>query len=105
GREPDERTRRARALTVFPYLAGGATYIVAGVFNPLGIKLVLLSGAAGSFGGAFLLARVFTRGGRRIPPGPNLGNCLGTPRSTAWILLAAGSLAVFVGMLGRGVNF
>jgi hypothetical protein len=105
GSEPDERTRRARALTVFPYLVGGATYIVAGVFNPLGIRLVLLSAAAASFGGTSLLAWFFARRARQSAPGPIQTNALGIPRSTAWILLAAGSLAVFVGMLGRGVNF
>ena len=45
------RWRRAVSLTVIPYLAGGILYVTAGLLNPVGPLLVLISAAAASFGG------------------------------------------------------
>jgi hypothetical protein len=105
GIDSKERAERAKTLTVFPYLVGGATYVAAGLLNPQGMKLVLLSGAAASFGGTSLLAWFFTQRARQPEPEPMDANALGIPRSIGWIALAAATLAVFVGVLGRGVQF
>src|SRR5262249_45834632 len=43
GGDPRARVARARALTVQPYVIGGVTYVAAALFNPYGIKLILLS--------------------------------------------------------------
>src|SRR5262249_42265552 len=44
--------RRARLLTIPPYIAGGLLYCVSGLFNPVGPVLIAISAAAASFGGA-----------------------------------------------------
>jgi hypothetical protein len=56
GRDAAQRERRARLLSLVPYLAGGVAMVVAGLLNPLGMKLVLISAVAASFGGTSLLA-------------------------------------------------
>lgn len=96
------RVGRARQLALLPYLAGGCLYVAAGLFNPLGMRLVLISAAAASFGGASALAWMseLLRDEARFPPGPADQPL---PRSLAW--LAAGGLAalLFVAVLGAGV--
>lgn len=98
------RVGRARQLTLLPYLAGGCLYVGAGLLNPLGMKLVLISAAAASFGGASALAwmSALLRHEARFPPG-QADQPL--PRSLAW--LAAGALVavLFVAVLGRTVTF
>src|SRR4029077_6374849 len=56
GRNAAVRERRARTLSLIPYLAGGVTLCLAGILNPLGLKIVLISAVAASFGGTSLLA-------------------------------------------------
>jgi hypothetical protein len=102
GRDPAERERRARTLSLLPYLAGGAALVLAGIFNPLGWRLVLISAAAASFGGTSLLAWY-----PAIPRKPEPGTSdppLGIGRSTGWILAAAVVLLVFVCVLGPGIG-
>jgi hypothetical protein len=100
-----DRAARGRALTLPPYLAGGLLYVAAGVFNPLGWKLVLISAVAASFGGtsafawmASLLAQ------RRLFP-PSGAPALGIPRSLGWIGTATLVAALFIAVLGPGVQF
>jgi hypothetical protein len=97
--------RRAVPLTVIPYLAGGILYVAAGIPNPVGWRLVLISAAAASFGGASALAWMaqFLRNETRFPP--QAGEPLQLPRSVAW--LATGTLValLFVGVLGPGIRF
>jgi hypothetical protein len=98
-----QRQRRTRTLTLLPYLVGGVTFVVAGLLNPHGLVLVLISAAAASFGGTSLLAWYPGIWARRAPGGP-AEPTLGVPRSTGWLVLAAIVLAVFVGVLGPGLT-
>jgi hypothetical protein len=50
GRDAAIRVRRARQLTVTPYLTAGVLACVAGALNPVGPLLILISAAAASFG-------------------------------------------------------
>jgi hypothetical protein len=104
GEERPLRLRRARRLTLIPYLAGGLSYLAAGVFNPHGIVLVLISAAAASFGGTSLLAWYPPLWARKKPTVPS-GTALPVRRSAAWLVTAALVLGVFVAVLGPGVKF
>jgi hypothetical protein len=103
GREPTGRAARARVFSLYPYLIGGSVYIIAGLFNPFGWKVVVLSAAAASFGGASLLA--WYPGGAdaawraAAPEEP-----ADVPRSLPWIMGAAVAAAIFVGVLGPGLR-
>jgi len=103
GDGPD-RLQRAVALTVVPYLAGGALYVVAGLRNPLGIVLVLVSAAAASFGGASGLAWMaqLLRNRQRWPPAAEDAPPLA--RSPAWLAAGLAAALVFVLVLGPGVS-
>lgn len=93
-----------RLLTLPAYVAGGAMYVVAGLFNPISPQLVLISAAAASFGGTSALAWMASMYGdtRRFPE-PQTAP-IKIPRSRAW--MAAGGLVflVFVGVFGRTVS-
>jgi len=98
----EERRRRTRTLTLLPYLVGGVTFLAAGLLNPHGLVLVLISAAAASFGGTSLLAwypGLWARRARTSPGGPTLG----VPRSVPWLALGLVVLVVFVGVLGPGI--
>ena len=56
GKDTKTRVRRTRQLTLVPYLTSGLLSCVAGVFNPAGPLLILISAAAASFGGQSGLA-------------------------------------------------
>jgi hypothetical protein len=77
---------------------------VAGLFNPVGMILVGISAAASSFGGssgmAWMTQCLGTKLVPKIPSEP-----LTLPRSRAWIIVAAITAAIFIGVLGRGVRF
>lgn len=96
--------RRAVPLTVIPYVAGGVLYVAAGLLNPVSPRLVLVSAAAASFGGASGLAWMaqFLRNERRFPPHPD--PALALPRDAAWITAGAVVAALFVLVLGPGVR-
>jgi hypothetical protein len=103
GRDPSRRAARARWLSLLPYLVGGATYVAAGLFNPGGVKLVLVSAAATSFGGTSLLAWFPGRADRDLRAGsPEEPAPL--PRSVGWMVAATLAFLVFVGVLGPGVK-
>ncbi|HEU4940012.1 MAG TPA: hypothetical protein VFT97_00170 [Candidatus Eisenbacteria bacterium] len=97
-----ERGQRARQLMLLPYLIGAATLIVAGILNPLGMEIVLISAAAASLGGTSLLAWY-----HRIPRPPSSlaqDPPLGIGRSWGWIAAAAVALGFFVFVLGPGIG-
>jgi hypothetical protein len=103
GRDRKVRGARARRLSLLPYLVGGTVFVIAGLFNPLGWELVLLSAAAASFGGTSLLAW--------YPGGPDRRfremapeSLAGIPRSWAWIAAALVVAALFIGVLGPGIK-
>jgi hypothetical protein len=102
GRDPAIRVRRARALSLVPYFAGGAALILAGILNPLGWQLVLISAAAASFGGTSLLAW-----SPALPRAPEPGTPeppFGIERGIIWILAAIIVLLFFVLVLGPGIG-
>jgi len=102
GRDPDARVARARRLSLLPYVTGAVTLIGAGLLNPLGMKIVLISAAAASLGGTSLLAW--------YPPIPRAPSAcatdtpLGIARSIRWISSAAAGMAFFVLVLGPGIG-
>ena len=104
GRGPG-RVALALRLTVVPYLAGGALYVAAGLFNPLGWLLVLISAAAASLGGTSALAWMaqLLRNERRWPPHP--GPALELARRPGWLVAGAATAALFVAVLGPGIRF
>jgi len=99
------RWRRGVPLTVIPYLAGGILYIAAGLLNPVGPLLVLISAAAASFGGTsgLLWMAQLLRNERRFPP--HDGPTLRIPRSAAWLAAGVVVALLFVGVLGPGIRF
>jgi len=103
GSVTEERAARSRTLALVPYLAGGATFVLAGLLNPHGLSLVLISAVAASFGGTSLLAWYPGLWARR-PPAASGEPPLGVARSWPWLVLAAVVLGVFVGVLGPGVE-
>jgi hypothetical protein len=102
GRVAGVRERRARTLSLIPYCAGAVALILAGLLNPYGFYLVLISAAAASLGGTSLLAWY-----PAIPRPPADGTPeppLGLPRSVAWIGAAVVVLLFFVFVLGPGIG-
>jgi hypothetical protein len=104
GKDAEIRVRRARQLTVVPYLTGGVLSCAAGVLNPVGPLLILVSAAAASFGGHSGLAWMWTLlHGPRIPSSE-----LQMPeieRNRGWMIVAAVLAIVFIAGLGPGVKF
>lgn len=100
----DEGRARARVLCLVPYLSGGVLYVLAGVLNPVGWQLVLISAAAASFGGTSALAWMteLLRNERRFPP--RAQPALRLARSLAWITAGVVAAFVFVGVLGPAVR-
>lgn len=102
GLDPEERTRRAKVLMLLPYFIGAATLIAAGMFNPLGMQIVLISAAAASLGGTSLLAWYHAK--PRTPSALAQSPPLGIARSWGWVAASVVVLAVFVFVLGPGIG-
>ena len=104
GKDAKVRVRRARQLTVTPYLTAGVLACVAGALNPVGPLLILISAAAASFGGNSGLAWMWNLlRGPRIPSSefqmPEI------ERSRGWIIAAVVLAIGFIAGLGPGVKF
>jgi len=102
GRDPGARVVRARRLSLIPYFVGSATLVVAGLPNPLGMKIVLISAAAASLGGTSLLAWY-----PAIPRAPSSfasDTPLEITRGVPWIVAAVIVTAIFVLVLGPGIG-
>ncbi len=95
---------RVRRLVRFPYLVGGITYLAAGLLNPYGLKLVLISAVAASFGGTSLLAWYPVKS-REAVSSASPEDPLNLKMSPGWITAGAITLLIFVPVLGRGLNF
>ena len=105
GKDSGIRVRRARQLTLAPYLTSGILSCAAGAFNPVGPILILLSAAAAShFGGHSGVAGMWA-----LFHGPRLASSkLQLPileRSWGWMIAATGLAIVFIAGLGPGVIF
>lgn len=104
GRDPAVRAIRVRQLSLFPYVVGGVTYVLAGLLNPKGMELVLLSAAAASFGGTSFLA--WYPGGRGQAFRDSAPERPASLRSSkGWMATACVVFVGFVGVLGRGLSF
>ena len=104
GKDANIRMRRARQLTITPYLTAGVLACVAGALNPVGPLLILISAAAASFGGNSGLAWMWNLlHGRRIPCSdfqmPEI------ERGRGWIITAVILAIVFIAGLGPGLKF
>ena len=100
GTDPAGRAARARMLCLIPYLAGGVSLVVAGILNPYGLRVVLISAVAAAFGGTSLLA--WYPGIPRTAAGGTPAVPLAIERSWAWIAAGAVVLTFFVVVLGPG---
>jgi len=101
-REGSIRKADLGRLILPAYIAGGVMMVAAAVFNPIDPKLILLSGAAASFGsscGLINIPAMVTES--PAEPQPNLRTL---PESRAWIIAAIPVAAVFVGILGPGIR-
>jgi hypothetical protein len=104
GSEAQTRVRRARLLTLTPYLICGILSCVAGTLNPVGPVLILISAAAASFGGKSGLAWMWTLlQGTRIPSSDL--QMAGLERSRGWIFAALLLGVLFIAGLGPGIKF
>jgi len=102
GVDPAVRPVRARLLGLMPYLAGGVALVIAGILNPYGLRVVLISAVAAGFGGTSLLA--WYPGIPRTPSAGTPDVPLSIERSWAWMVVGIAVLAFFVVVLGPGVH-
>jgi len=101
--EVSQSRSRAIKLTLIPYLAGGLAFCLAGLFNPVGMKLVLISAAAAAFGGTSGLVwlsviAIRLKPGATVPP-------RALARNWRWIIMGLVSALLLIGVLGPGVRF
>jgi hypothetical protein len=99
---PDRTQHRNLYNTVgrLPYYAACAFYCLAGAFDPLGLKLLLISTIPAAFGGnsGFMWADSLLPKHSTLPP-------LTITRSHAWCIAALLIGLAYILLLGRGINF
>jgi hypothetical protein len=83
-----------------PYLASCAFSCLAGAFDPMGVKLLLISSIPAAFGGSSGLLWL----DNLIPRG-KVENPLVVRRAPAWWIAAAVLGVAYVVILGRGIHF
>jgi hypothetical protein len=96
---------RMRRMTWTIYFAGGLTACPAGVWNPMGWKLVLISAAASSFGGASGLLWMPSIAARAACGLPESKAAAAVPRMLPLSVTAVVLLVAYVWFLGSGVTF
>jgi hypothetical protein len=98
---PLHETRRIRLLTVVPYISSVILACLAGLMNPIGLNLVLLSALPASAGAnsGLLWMRYYVS--KRTVPQVNL-QAVG--RSRKWIAISVAMALPFVFVLGRGIT-
>ncbi|MDQ2886920.1 MAG: hypothetical protein M3Y39_12655 [Chloroflexota bacterium] len=98
---PDARRKRRVKLTFTSYLAGSAALTLSSIFNPVSPLLILISGAAASFGGtAFLM---FINSFLRKPLATTPEIPLTPTRNWFWIGLGIVALLIYFVVLGPGL--
>jgi hypothetical protein len=95
---------RMRRMTWIIYFAGGLTACVAGVRNPLGWRLVLISAAASSFGGASGLMWIPSIAARAARGIQERDAAAPMPKMPLLYVTSAVLLTEYVWFLGRGVT-
>ena len=99
---PPGRVAEAYRYTLVAYGTGGLLSVAAGLLEPGGVVLVLISGLAASLGGTSALAW-----GPQLLHDPRLGMPTDTPlrvtRDVRWIVVAALVAIAFVLVLGPGI--
>lgn len=100
-RMTEERMRR---MTWIVYFAAGLTACIAGVWNPLGWKLVLISAAASSFGGASGLMWIPSVAARAACGLSETSAAGPVPKLPFLYVTTAVLLAAYVWFLGSGVT-
>jgi hypothetical protein len=98
------RVKVACVYTLTPYLVGSALYVVAGLRNPAGLMLVVVSAVAASLGGTSGFAW-----GPQLLHDPDIPSASGhvttLSRSWAWVALAGLVAMAFVAVLRPGIHF
>jgi hypothetical protein len=96
------RVAEAYRYTLVAYVIGGVLSVAAGLFDPGGLVVVLISGVAASLGGTSALAW-----GPQLLHDPRLGmptdTQLRVTRDVRWIVVAALVAIAFVLVLGPGI--
>jgi hypothetical protein len=96
---------RMRRMTWIIYFAGGLTACLAGVWNPLGWKLVLISAAASSFGGASGLMWIPSIAGSAARGMQQRDAAAPVLKRPVLYVTAAVLLIAYVWFLGSGITF
>jgi hypothetical protein len=90
-------------LVLSAYLAGGAVMTIASIFNPIGLSLILLSGAGASLGlnfGLLFLPGIVAANARSQTPVTRP-----MPFNFFWFALGLAVSGLFIGVLGPGIHF
>lgn len=99
-----DRVAEANRYTLVVYALGAALSVAAGLFEPGGAVVVVISGAAASLGGTSALAW-----GPQLLHDPRLGIPTGAPlqviRQWSWIAVATPVAVAFIFVLGPGISF
>lgn len=98
---PANRRRRAFALTLTPYLVGGAVNSLAAAVGPGGTEAILFSAALATFGGTWLLVWIPAAVGSSRPTTPAAP--LTVTRNVGWIFLGLAGLSVYFFIFGPGL--
>lgn len=101
---PEERVAEANQYTLVPFAIGGVLSVAAGLFDPGGVTVILISGLAASLGGNSALAW-----GPQLLHDPRLGvpteAQLQVRRDVRWIVGAVLVACAVVFWLGPGISF
>ncbi|MHB8600831.1 MAG: hypothetical protein ACYDER_29000 [Ktedonobacteraceae bacterium] len=89
---PGSRRRRRARLIYTSYLSIGVASTIAAIFNPLSPQLILLSGAAATFGGNAFMLFMLAFGHKSSPTTPEHPM---TP-TRSWLWLCLGLVALFI---------
>jgi hypothetical protein len=98
---PQARRKRRVRLTFIPYFAGSAAWTISAIFNPDSPVLILISGAAASFGGTAFLMLINSVSRKAPPDSPDVP--LTPTRDWLWVGFGAASVLIYLVVLGPGL--